>query len=87
MTRPENCGSGYCSCVECPFTRKTQRQQVMRNLRDGFFLTQDEQAEAADFLEGLLAAIDASVALLQNGKKKDVDEAARVLSEFSREKV
>lgn len=87
MTRPENCGSGYCSCVECPFTRKAQRQTVLRNLRDGFFLTQDEQIEAADFLERLLSAIDTAMPLLQNGKRKDVDEAARVLSEFSREKV
>ena len=68
---------------DCTFTRNAQRQTVLRNLRDGFFLTQDEQIEAADFLERVLSAIDAAVGLLQSGKRKEVDEAARVLSEFS----
>lgn len=30
MTRPQNCGSGFCSCIECPYDPKTMFSNFWR---------------------------------------------------------
>ena len=34
--RPQNCGTGYCSCIECPYEQPAQQPVAMRYDFDGY---------------------------------------------------
>ena len=40
MVRPQNCGTGYCSCIECLFPTVNESLTVPRSLIEGIMSTE-----------------------------------------------
>ena len=54
-------------------------EQILRNLEHGYFMTHEEQAEAAAYIRSLHAKVRGALAALQTGTALDVVAAIEIL--------
>lgn len=56
--------------------------QILRNLENGYFMTHQEQEEAAVYIRSLQAKIGGALSALQTGTELDVKAAIEILRGF-----